>query len=114
VLAAAVFVGIDGHVAIVTAIADSHAALPTTLDSVRPRVLETVGLLVTIAVKLAVPWLVTATVVEIAVGAGMRLAARSGAFTPSAAAIPAALVMMTAALISTLAIVIAAAIRGTL
>jgi flagellar biosynthesis protein FliR len=110
-LAAAVFVGIDGHVTAITAIVDSHARLPALAD-VQPRVLDTLGTLVAIAVRLAIPWLVTAAVVELAVGAGLRVAARSASHVPAAAAVPAALAMMTAALVSTLAVAIAVAIRG--
>ena len=113
VLAAAVFVGIDGHVAVVTAIADSHREVPA-IFGIQPRVVDAIAALVGAAVRLAIPWLVTAAVVQVAVGAGTRLAARSGAFIPGAAAVPAALVMITAALVSTLAVAIAALVRGTL
>ena len=113
VLAAAVFVGIDGHVAFVTAIVDSHDSMASIVGA-QPRVLGAIGALVPAAVRLAVPWLVTAAVVQIAVGVGMRLAARAGAHAPSAAAVPAALVMMTASLVSLLAIAIAAMMRGAL
>ena len=58
------------------------------------------------------PWLVTAAVVELAVGAGMRLAGRAGAHAPTAAAVPAALVMITATLVATLAVGIAVLVRG--
>jgi flagellar biosynthesis protein FliR len=109
VLAAAVFVGIDGHVTFITAITDSHAAVPA---NAAIAILDAVGALLAVAVRLAIPWLVTAVVVELAVGAGMRLAARSAVFAPAAAAVPAALMMMTAALVATLAVAIAAAIRG--
>jgi len=113
VLAAAVFVGIDGHVGFVTAIAESFATVPAITD-VQPRVVEALGGLIAAGVKLAVPWLVTAVVVELAVGAGTRVAGRTALHAPVAAAVPAALAMMTAALISTLAIAMAALIRGTL
>jgi flagellar biosynthetic protein FliR len=111
VLAAAVFVGIDGHVAFVTSIAESFAAVPA-VSEIQPRVLGALGALIGAGVKLAVPWLVTAVVVELAVGVGVRVAGRAGLHAPVAAAVPAALVMMTAALVSTLAIAIAAVIRG--
>lgn len=111
VLAAAVFVGIDGHVGVITAIIDSHDALPS-IDVAQPRVLAAIVHLVPAAVRLAVPWLVTAAVVQIAIGAGVRLAARAGAHVPAAAAVPAALVMMTASLVATLAIAMAAIMRG--
>ena len=113
ILAAAVFVGIDGHVAVVTAITESYRAVPL-LATTQPRVLDALGGLVTAAVRLAVPWLVTAAVVEIAIGAGARLAGRAGQHLPHGAAVPAALVMMTATLVGTLAVAIAAAIRGAL
>lgn len=121
VLAAAVFVGIDGHVAVVRAVVESFATVPAFAaagDGVGPatvtataRVLGALGALVPAAVTLAVPWLVTAAVVELAVGVGTRLAARAGAHAPSAAAVPAALVMMTATLVATLAVAIAALVR---
>lgn len=105
VLAAAVFVGINGHVAVVTAIVESHAAAT-------PTVMAALGALVPAAVRLAVPWLVTVAVVQIAVGAGVRVAGRAGPHAPAAAAVPAALVMITASMVSVLAIAIAALIRG--
>jgi flagellar biosynthetic protein FliR len=111
VLAAAVFVGIDGHVAVVTAVVDSYRVVPS-IASAEPTVLAALGGLVPAAVSLAVPWLVTAAVVEIAVGAGMRLAGRAGVHAPTAAAVPAALVMITATLVATLAVAIAALVRG--
>ncbi len=111
VLAAAVFVGIDGHVAFVTAIAESFAAVPAIAET-QPRVLDALGALIGAGVRLAVPWLVTAMVVELAMGVGARVAGRTGLHAPVAAAVPAALAMMTAALISTLAIAIAALIRA--
>jgi flagellar biosynthesis protein FliR len=113
ILAAAVFVGIDGHVSVVTAIAGSYAKVPA-LAETQPRMLAALGGLVEAAVRLAVPWLVTAAVIEIAVGAGTRLAGRAGLHAPGSAAVPAALAMMTAALVGTLAVAIAALIRGAL
>ena len=112
-LAAAVFVGIDGHVAVITAVVDSYRAAPA-IASVQPRVLAGLAGLIPAAVALAVPWLVTAAVIEIAAGAGMRLAGRAGLHVPTAAAVPAALVMMTATLVSTLAVAFAALVRGAL
>ncbi|MDQ3336962.1 MAG: flagellar biosynthetic protein FliR [Myxococcota bacterium] len=108
ILAGAVFVGIDGHVTFVTTIVESFRAVPAM--SAVP-VLDAIGSLVGSAVRLAVPWLVTAAVVEIAVGVGMRLAGRAGNAAPAAAAVPAALVMMTAALVGTLAVAFAALVR---
>ncbi len=113
VLAGAVFVGIDGHVALVTAVVDSFRAAPA-IASGQPRVLAALGGLVPSAVALAIPWIVTAAVVELSIGAGMRVAGRAGAHAPAAAAVPAALVMITAALISTVGVAIAALVRGTL
>ena len=49
---------------------------------------------------------------EIAVGAGVRLAGRAGPHAPNAAAEPAAPVMMTATRVSTLAVGDAALVRG--
>ncbi|HUJ57241.1 MAG TPA: flagellar biosynthetic protein FliR [Kofleriaceae bacterium] len=111
VLAAAVFVGIDGHVAVVAAIVDSHRTLPA-LSASQPGALAVLAALVPQAVRLAVPWLVTAAVVEIAVGAGTRVAGRAAPHAPAAAAVPAALVMMTASLVATLAIAMAALFRA--
>lgn len=110
ILAAAVFVGIDGHVAVVTGVVDSFHAVPA-IAHIEPRVVDGLGGLVPAAVTLAVPWLVTAAVVEIAVGAGLRLAARAGVHAPVATAVPAALVMITATLIASLAVAIAALVR---
>lgn len=111
VLAAAVFVGIDGHVAMITAIVDSHDSIPSIMGA-RSRVVAAIGQLIFAAVRLAVPWLVTAAVVHIAVGVGVRLATRAGTHAPAAAAVPAALVMMTASLVATLALAMAAVMRG--
>ena len=108
ILAAAVFVGIDGHVTFVTTIVESFRAVPAI--SAVPAV-EAICSLVGGAVRLAVPWLVTAAVVEIAVGVGVRLAGRAANAAPTAAAVPAALVMMTAALVATLAVAFAALVR---
>jgi len=113
VLAGAVFVGIDGHVTTVASIVESHRSLPILVDT-QPRVLAALAVLVPAAVKLAVPWLVTAAVVELGIGVGMRLGARAALTAPTAAAVPAAFVMMTAALVSTLAVAIAAVVRGVL
>jgi flagellar biosynthesis protein FliR len=111
VLAAAVFVGIDGHVTVMTSIVESHQSLSAVAPSA-PSMLLVLGKLVPAAVKLSVPWLVTAAVVQIAIGVGMRVAARAGAHAPAAVAVPAALTMMTASLVATLAIAMAAVIRG--
>lgn len=111
VLAAAVFVGIDGHVAVIAAIVDSYRAAPA-LGAVQPTVLGAVAALVPVAVRLAVPWLVTAAVIEIAAGAGARVAGRAGMNAPLGAAVPAALAMMTATLISTLAVALAHLFRA--
>jgi flagellar biosynthesis protein FliR len=113
VLAAAVFVGIDGHVAVLRAIVDSHTSMPA-VGSAQATVMASLGHLIPAAVRLAVPWLVTAAVVQIAVGVGMRVAGRTSAYAPSAVAVPAALVMMTASLVATLAVAIAAVMRGAL
>jgi len=109
-LAAAVFVGIDGHVAFATAIATSFRDVPAVVATA-PTVLATLGQLVPIAAQLAIPWLVTAAVVEIAAGVALRIAGRAAGHGPIAAATPAALVMMTASLIGTLAVAIAALMR---
>jgi flagellar biosynthetic protein FliR len=113
VLAAAVFVGVDGHVMVVASIVESHARVPA-IAAVQPGVMSALAGLVPAAVRLAVPWLVTAVVVQIAVGAGVRIAGRSGAHAagPAGAAVPAAMVMMTASLISVFAVGVAALIRG--
>jgi flagellar biosynthesis protein FliR len=113
VLAAAVFVGIDGHVAVIEAIVTSHQKIPALLTT-RSDVLAALGQLVPEAVRLAVPWLVTAAVVQFAAGVGTRVAARAGASVPGAVAVPAALVMMTASLVATLAIAMAAVLRHAL
>ena len=114
VLAAAVFVGIDGHVAVVSAIVESHARLPVGggVAGLQPQVVGALAALVPAAVRLSVPWLVTVAVVQVAIGAGVRVAGRAGVHAPSAAAVPAALAMMTAACISVFAVGIAALVRG--
>jgi flagellar biosynthesis protein FliR len=113
ILAGAVFVGIDGHVALITAIVDSFRSTPA-MATVQPHVLASLGALVPSAVALAIPWLVTAAIVQLAIGAGVRLARGAGSHAPVAAAVPAALVMITATLVSTLAVAIAALVRGSL
>ncbi|MEO6773790.1 MAG: flagellar biosynthetic protein FliR [Kofleriaceae bacterium] len=113
VLAAAVFVGIDGHVAVIDAIVTSHRDIPA-LVATRLDAMAALGRLVPTAVRLAVPWLVTAAVVQIAAGVGTRLAGRANASVPGAVAVPAALVMMTASLVATLAVATAAVIRHAL
>lgn len=113
VLAAAVFVGIDGHVEVITAIVTSHQQVPA-LATTEPQVLAALGALVPIAVRLAVPWLVTAAVIQLAVGAGTRLANRAAPNIPGAVATPAALVMMTASLVATLAVAMVAVFRHAL
>ena len=114
VLAAAVFVGIDGHVVLVTTIVESFRDVPA-IGTTPVRVLDALGRLIANALRLALPWLVTAAVVEVAVGVGMRIAGRAGAMgTPASAPVPAALAMMTATLIATFALVLAALVRGTL
>lgn len=113
VLAAAVFVGVDGHIEVLRAILDSHRTLPA-LAATRIDVLSALGQLIPAAVRLAVPWLVTAAIVQLAVGAGTRVAARASANIPGTVAVPAALVMMTASLVATLAVAIAALVRHTL
>jgi flagellar biosynthesis protein FliR len=102
-VAAAVFVGVNGHVAVIAAVVASHHTI-STFAGVRPGVLEAIYGLVPVAIRLAVPWLVTAAVVQLAVGAGQRVAARAAPHVPAGAAVPAALVMMTAALLSVLAV----------
>lgn len=101
ILAAAVFVGIDGHVAVIRAVATSYATPPTT------HVVEQLGKLIPTAVHLALPWLVTAAVIELAAGVASRVGGRAAMHAPYAAAAPAALVMITATLVSTLAVAIA-------
>ena len=114
IIAAAVFVGIDGHVVVITTLVESYRDIPA-IATTQPRVLDAIATVIASAVKLAVPWLVTAAVVEIAVGVGMRLAGRAGAGgVPASAAVPTALVMMTAALVGTFAVAFAALVRGTL
>jgi hypothetical protein len=110
-LAAAVFVGLDGHVVVARALVESHRTI-VALGDVEPSVMRALGAIVPVAIRLAVPWLVTAAIVEIAIGAGVRVASRAGHHAPVAAAVPAALVMLTASLVATLAIAVAALVRG--
>jgi flagellar biosynthesis protein FliR len=113
VLAAAVFVGIDGHVAFMRAIVESHVTT-SALTATQTNVVLVLAKLIPAAVRLAIPWLVTAAVVQLAVGIGARVASRTAAFLPAAAAVPAAIVMMTASLVATFAIAFAALVRGAL
>lgn len=110
-LAAAVFVGIDGHLSFVTAIVTSFRDLPATAVT-EPSILAALAALLPSAVRLAIPWLVTAAVVEIAAGVALRLAGRAALQGSAAAATPAALVMMTVSLMGTLAVAIAALARN--
>ncbi|MCX5745933.1 MAG: flagellar biosynthetic protein FliR [Proteobacteria bacterium] len=111
ILAAAVFVGIDGHAMVIGAIVESFRVVPPMGAATSVAAVSELARLVPIAVTLAIPWLVTAVVVEIAIGSGMRLANRAGLHAPTAAAVPAAIAMMTATLVGTLAVAIAAVIR---
>ena len=97
--------------AVVTAIVESHARVPG-VGELRVGVVAALGGLVPAAIRLAVPWLVTAAVVQIAVGVGVRVGGPAGQHAPTAVAVPAALAMMTASLVATLAIAIAALVRG--
>jgi type III secretory pathway component EscT len=110
-LGAAVFVGIDGHVAVISAVASSFHDMPA-LGSSEPRALATLAALLPRAAQIATPWLVTAAVVEIAAGVAVRVGGRAAGHGPLGAATPAALVMMTATLVGTLAVAIAALVRG--
>lgn len=110
-LAAAVFVGIDGHLSFVRAIIGSHVTLPR-LGGAQPMVLGALARIVPAAIQLAIPWLVTAAVVQIALGVGSRVATRAAAYAPAAAAAPAAIAMMTASLVGTLAVAMAALVRS--
>jgi flagellar biosynthesis protein FliR len=108
-LGAAVFVGIDGHVAVISAVASSFHDAPA---SIEPRALATLAALLPRAAQIAAPWLVTAAVVEVAAGVAVRVGGRAAGGGPLAAATPAALVMMTATLVGTLAVAIAALVRS--
>ncbi|MGE0551583.1 MAG: flagellar biosynthetic protein FliR [Kofleriaceae bacterium] len=111
VLAAAVFMAIDGHVTVIASVVDSFTAVAPN----RPAdALGALGSLIPSAVALAIPWLVTAAIVELAVAAGCRVSSRVAVDAPIGAAVPAALAMMTAALVSTFAVGVAALVRGTL
>lgn len=110
VLAAAVFVGVDGHVSFMVAIVGSFREVPVNALG-EARVVTTLARLVPAAVQLAIPWLVTAAVVEIAAGVAVRIAGRAAADGVVGAAPPAALVMMTATLVGTLAVAISALVR---
>lgn len=112
-LAGVVFVGIDGHVAAVTAIVESHRIAPF-FALQRSEVVGAIARLVPAGIRLAIPWLVTAAVVQIAVGVGTRLAGRASAHVPSGSAVPAALVMMTATFVGTFSIAVVALVSGTL
>ena len=106
VVAAAVFVGVDGHVRVIRAIVESHRALPALADA-RPRVLPALASLVPSAVMLATPWLVTAAIVALAVGVGARIAARTALHVPTAIAAPAIVAMASAAFVAVFATALA-------
>jgi type III secretory pathway component EscT len=114
VLSAAVFVGVDGHVAVLRTLVESHAAMPA-VSSAQTSVLSVLAHLAPAAIRLAIPWLVTAAVVHVSVGVGTRVAGRAGAVASGvgAVAVPAALVMMTASLVATLAVALAVLVRAT-
>jgi len=108
-LAAAVFVGIDGHVALISVVVSSFHDAPSPSED---RALAALAPLLPRAAQMAAPWLVTAAVVEIAAGVAVRIGGRAASHGPLGAATPAALVMMTATLVGTLAVAIAALVRG--
>jgi flagellar biosynthesis protein FliR len=108
-LGAAVFVGIDGHVAVISAVASSFHDVPASSET---RALAALAALLPRAAQIATPWLVTAAVVEIAAGVAVRVGGRAASHGALGAAAPAALVMMTATLVGTLAVAIAALVRG--
>ncbi len=108
ILAAAVFFGIDGHVAVITGVVDSYVHVPPDRGAT---IIEALVALVPAAVRIAVPWLVTGAIVQLAIGVGTRLAGRAGMHLPGAVAAPAALVMITATLVGTLAVAIATLVR---
>lgn len=112
-LAGAVFVGIDGHNAVVATIVHSHRAM-SALALQREGVVAVIARLLPTAVRLAMPWLVTALVVQLAIGVGARVAGRASGHLPHAASVPAAMAMMTAALVGTLSVAVVAVVRGTL
>jgi flagellar biosynthesis protein FliR len=106
VIAAAVFVGLDGHVAVVRAVVESHRALPA-LAGQRTHVLAALASLVPSALALALPWLVTATVIWLAIGVSSRVAARTAQSLPSAAGAAVVVAMMSAAFVSVFAVGVA-------
>lgn len=112
-VAGVVFVGIDGHVAVVESIVRSQRSM-SALALQREGVVAAIAHLVPVAIRLAMPWLVTAAVVQIAIGVGTRVASRASAHVPNAPGVPAALVMMTAAFVGTFSVAAAAVVRGTL
>jgi hypothetical protein len=95
------------------AIVESHVTT-TALTATQTNVVLVLAKLIPAAVRLAIPWLVTAAVVQLAVGVGTRVAGRTAAYLPAAAAVPAAIVMMTASLVATFAVAFAALVRGAL
>lgn len=112
-LAGVVFLGTDGHTATMTAIVESHHTMPF-LALTRGHLVAGLARLMPAAIRLAIPWLVTAAVVQVAIGVGTRLAGRASAHMPSSPAMPAALVMMTATLVGTFSMAVVAIVRGTL
>jgi flagellar biosynthesis protein FliR len=106
VITGAVFFGVDGHVAVARAIVASHHAVPATAD-VQPRVIAALAALLPSAVALAVPWLVTAAIVAVALGVAERVAARTAAYVPTAAGAPVIVAIMSAALVAAFATALA-------
>jgi hypothetical protein len=102
VVAAAVFVGVDGHVRVIRTIVESHAALPA-IGEVKLHVWSALASLVGSAVALATPWLVTIAVVALATGVGARIAARTARHVPTAIAAPALVAMASAAFVAVFA-----------
>jgi flagellar biosynthesis protein FliR len=114
VLGAAIFVAIDGHVAVATAVVDSYGATPSAAAPPAGAVIAALGGLVPAAARLAAPWLVTAAVIELVLGAAARVAGRAMAPGLLAAAPPAAIMALSASVLGALAVGIAGAMRGML
>lgn len=111
-LGAAVFLAVDGPAATLEAVAASHRAVPMLAAApAAASAHEVIAGLIGAAVRLALPWLATAAIVEVAVAVAARVAGRAAATWPLSAAVPAAHATISAALVATFATGVAALAR---
>ncbi|MEZ4358889.1 MAG: flagellar biosynthetic protein FliR [Kofleriaceae bacterium] len=106
------FVAVDGPALLCAALAKSYAtapaAAPWTLDALR---WGAVAEWLAVAVRLALPILLTVAVAELAVAAAQRAGAATAAWWPASAAAPTIVLLITAALVPLLVAAMATALR---